>query len=198
MKKILSFPFHPILLAIYPVFALLSFNVGQVEVWAAWRSLLIITLAVLILFGLFLLVFRPAPKAALITSYLVILFFSYGHIHELLVNANGLFFELSHHKYLGSILILLAIVGCGLIFKKVHEFRTITNILNVAAISAVLLTIIPIITFSIKLEQSKRENQARMTPEISFTGSAPGYAGYLLYYLRFLYTGRFLRAQFQL
>ena len=111
MKNINNFPFHPFLLAVYPVLALLSYNIDQVGVWVVWRSLLIVISAAIILTGILALVIKPFQKAAIISSFILILFFSYGQVHELLLNSKGLLFEISHHKYLGAIFLIIFVIG---------------------------------------------------------------------------------------
>ena len=172
MKNIKNIPFHPFLLAVYPVLALLSFNIDQVGVWVVWRSLLIVISAAIILSGILALVIKPFQKAAIISSLILILFFSYGQVHELLLNSKGLLFEISHHKYLGAIFFLIFVIGIIAIIRKIHQYQTITITLNIISAAIVILTIIPIVSYSYNLQRTKNNLPGNENTDISFSGDA--------------------------
>jgi hypothetical protein len=171
MKKILNFPFHPFLFAIYPVLALLSFNIDQVGIWVVWRPLLIVLGGTIILLATLAFFLKPFQKEAIITSFLLLLFFSYGHVHELLVNSKGLLFEVSHHKYLGTILLIILIIGIIIIIRKIHYYQTITTTLNIVSVVILILSIIPIINYSFNLEKTKKNIQSNISTDISFNAN---------------------------
>jgi len=83
--RLFSVPWYPLVLAMYPALALLSSNIGQVKLGAAWRSLLVSVLFVALLFGLLTLILRNRFRAAFLSTLLMILFFSYGHVYMLLL-----------------------------------------------------------------------------------------------------------------
>ena len=172
MKNIKNFPFHPFLLAIYPVLALLSYNIDQVGVWVVWRSLLIVISAAIILSGILALVIKPFQKAAIISSFILILFFSYGQVHELLLNSKGLLFEISHHKYLGAIFLIIFVIGLIAIIRKIHQYQTITTTLNIISAAILILTIIPIVSYSYNLQKDKNNLQGKENTDISYSGDA--------------------------
>jgi uncharacterized membrane protein len=57
-------PFHPFLWAVYPILALLAFNLGQVYLWMAARSLVLSLLATTVFFVLLWLIYRDWHKHA--------------------------------------------------------------------------------------------------------------------------------------
>jgi hypothetical protein len=79
-----SIPWYPLVFGAYPVLALLAFNAGQVKVEAGWRPLLACIAFAGILFALLKLLLRDWHRAAFLSTLLMILVFSYGHIHILL------------------------------------------------------------------------------------------------------------------
>src|SRR5215208_5130826 len=89
MKKNLSawfaIPWYFVPFSIYPVLSLLAFNIGQVKVGTGWRSLLISVLFGGLLFLLLNLLLRNAYRAAFLTTLVLVLFFSYGHVYDLLL-----------------------------------------------------------------------------------------------------------------
>ena len=77
LKK-LQTPIYPILLAAYPVLALLSYNISRVKYPAAIRSLLLACLAASLIFRL---TYRDAHRADFIVA-VWLLSFSYGQVYN--------------------------------------------------------------------------------------------------------------------
>ena len=80
----LSIPWYPLVFGAYPVLALLAENIGEVKVEAGWRLLLICISFAGLLFILLRLLLLDWHRAAFLSTLLMILFFSYGHVHILL------------------------------------------------------------------------------------------------------------------
>ncbi|MBK8428167.1 MAG: hypothetical protein IPL27_20370 [Lewinellaceae bacterium] len=99
-----SKPWYPLAISAYPVVALLSANVGQVQNSAGMRSLLISILFGVILYALVWLFLRQAHKAAVLTSLWLALFFSFGHIY---IALDAKFPDLSYTNWLGVVWIVL-------------------------------------------------------------------------------------------
>jgi hypothetical protein len=171
MKKFKYIPFHPFLLSFYPVLALLSFNISQVDIWVVWRPLLVVTIGTMIILGFLAVFIKPLQKTAVVTSFILLMFFSYGHIHQILVNSKGLIFEISHHKFLGSIFFVLTLSGVIVIIKRLKKTEVINKTLNVIALAAVILTILPVISYSNQLSNSKKNRPEGEQTEISFSGT---------------------------
>ena len=85
MKKTLI---HPFLFGLAPAMMMLASNVSQVMLSDTLRSFLASFLLTLFLLGSARLILRSWPKAALITTLLLILFFSYGHVFSMLHGLN--------------------------------------------------------------------------------------------------------------
>jgi len=77
-------PWYFITFAAYPVLALLSLNISQVRYTAGIRPLAISVVAAVALFLLFRLVYRDWQRAAFATSALTILFYTYGHVFNVI------------------------------------------------------------------------------------------------------------------
>lgn len=76
-----SKPWYPILIAAYPVLALLSANTGQIQPEAGIRSLLVSVVFGGVLFFVVWLLIRQAHKAAFLTTLWLALFFTFGHAY---------------------------------------------------------------------------------------------------------------------
>jgi hypothetical protein len=84
LSKVFNAPWYFITLAAYPVLALLSHNISQVRYTAGIRPLMISVLAASLLLLLFRLVYRDWHRAAFATAVFTVLFYTYGHVFDLL------------------------------------------------------------------------------------------------------------------
>ena len=85
MKRVVSNwfskPLYPIMIAAYPVLALLSSNAGQIQPEAGIRSLLVSVVFGGVLFFVIWLFIRQAHKAAFLATLWLALFFTFGHAY---------------------------------------------------------------------------------------------------------------------
>jgi hypothetical protein len=77
-ERFLFSPIHPLLFSIYFVFRLFVFNVHDIPLLNLFRPLLISVLAALLFFSLFYFLVRNRQLAALMTSVLLLMFYSYS------------------------------------------------------------------------------------------------------------------------
>ncbi|MGA2489607.1 MAG: hypothetical protein ABSF99_05405 [Anaerolineales bacterium] len=84
LVKVLNAPWYFIPLAAYPVLALLSHNISQVRYTAGIRPLIISVVAALLFFLLLRLIYQDWHRAAFATAALTVLFYTYGHVFDLL------------------------------------------------------------------------------------------------------------------
>jgi hypothetical protein len=127
------FPFHPLLFSAYPVLALLSYNIREVEPDAALRPLVLSLAAGISLFIFLRLILRNWHTAALATSIGLLWFFSYGHLYSLLEGVSVLGVTIGRHRYLILAYLVLAVAGSGWILSR-PENKHATLLLNLVGI----------------------------------------------------------------
>jgi hypothetical protein len=167
MHIIRRIPIHPFLIAIYPILQLLSHNISQVELWVAYRSLLIAGSSALILFGILFLILRNNAKAGLITSVFMLVFFTYGPIYNSFkkIGAPGTFF-LAHHTVLVPILVILLVGICWLIWHG-KNLESLTEVFNLGSALLVVLAIIPIAYYKISLKDKEQQQPVALNSQLS-------------------------------
>jgi hypothetical protein len=129
LLKVLNAPWYFAFFAAYPVLALLSHNISQVRYTAGIRPLLISITASLLLFLLFRLVYRDWYRAAFVTTALIVLFYTYGHVFDLLQPK----WEIHLAFWLGGlwlVLTVLALVWAGLPRAGFHGAVLALNIIS--------------------------------------------------------------------
>ncbi len=154
------FPLHPFLFAVYPILALLAANISEVEPSSMWRSLLLSVLAAALLALAFYAIFREWERAALLTTILLMLFYSYGHVYILLkgVEINGFF--LFRHRTLIPLWIVSGILLIWWVSRKSFRAGTGTYALNLVGLILLVLPVFQLGTFFLQ----RRSLQAEQDP----------------------------------
>src|SRR5215207_8914288 len=149
---------HPFLFATYPILALLAFNRSEVDVSSGLRALLLsILLAGLLLLG-FDLIFRDWKRAALLSTILLILFYSYGHVYIALkgVNIDGVY--LFRHRTLVPIWVGLSVLLFWWVSSKLKNVASATYALNLVGLFLLILPFFQLTSFLVQSRTSQTEN----------------------------------------
>jgi len=156
LKRFLQFPFHPLLIGIFPVISLYAWNQGETGFDAALRLVLVCLALAILVIGLFKLALRDWLKAALLTSLLLVLFYSYGHIYIGIKNAEVLGLIIGRHRYLAGLWTVL-FAGLGwLIFRSKSDLSGLTRSINLVALVLVAIPLYQIVDYNIRAGQSSR------------------------------------------
>jgi hypothetical protein len=139
--RLFSIRWYFIVFSAYPVLALLSFNIGQVKLGAGWRPLLISVAFAVLLFVLLKLLLRDTYRAAFLSTLWMALFFSYGHIHILLVEK---WEDVNFTPYLLIGWLILALVFFIWATRPRFTFRDAALPLNVIALGLVVTSLVQI------------------------------------------------------
>jgi hypothetical protein len=144
MKRTLAI--HPFLFASYPILALLSYNIEWANIADAYRSLAVTLLFATILLLVTRWLTKDWLKAGLIVTLVVLLFFSYGHIYELLKKSEH-FAAIGRHRYMIPTWGLLFTIATIFIVRTKSNLQSFTKALNIAAAAALILPVATIVQF---------------------------------------------------
>ena len=134
-----TFYFYPFLVGLFPVISLLGSNATEVNLTEGFRAVLFSILLSTIVYLLIQILVRKPPKTALLTTFLLILFYSYGHLH-LFLETNPLFgLDLARVRFLVPLYAILLGAGSFGILKINPDFRNLSQGLTVMAVVALLL-----------------------------------------------------------
>jgi hypothetical protein len=151
MRWLKQYPWYTLLIAVYSPMALIAFNVGQVQFDAVFRSLLITLVSVFLLTTLVMLLVRDGRKAGLIVSVFLILFFSYGHVYDVIAKLNIGGILIGRHRYL-MVLYLLALLGVILwVLRSKSSFSQSALVLTTIAVVALFFPLYQLIMYQIKV-----------------------------------------------
>jgi len=141
-------PFHPVLFAIYPVVFLMAYNVRRFALAEAFFPVLLSVGATAVIWVVAWRVTGNGKKAAVLASFLTILFWSYGHVFEAQGGIRGICLtvagvKLGPNKILFAAWGVLLLAGTPVIFRLRESLPVVTAVLNL--MSAVLL-VLPTVT----------------------------------------------------
>ena len=154
------FPFHPLALAAYPVLSLLATNIEEVDWRVGLRPLLIALAGGALLFIILRLLLKDWSRAGLVSSYLLVLFFSYGHIYNLLENHPLFGLNLGRHRYLVVIYAILLVIGLWLLLRRVKNPSRGTFPFNIVGLVLVAIPLLQITASLIQSAAHQRETAA--------------------------------------
>src|ERR1051325_2177026 len=120
------FPFHPFFFAAYPILALLAFNISELNISAGIRPLLATVLLAAVLLLIFRALYRDLNRGALLASAFLVLFFSYGHIYNLLAGIEIAGIHLFQHRTLLPLWLILAVLAVWWASRRKGDVPTLT------------------------------------------------------------------------
>ena len=141
---------HPFLFAVYPVLALLAYNIEEIKVQDALRSFVVSLLVVWAIYFLLSRWLKNPAKAALITSFSLLLFYSYGQIYNMLKPLTLLEVALGRHRLLLPLWIAGGVVGVILILRAKGQLSSLTRALNLIAVILLLFPLSQLALYSIR------------------------------------------------
>jgi hypothetical protein len=136
-SRLQGFPFHPLLFAAFPILNLYVHNIEEVPLQQIWRPLGLALLGSMMIWVFVSLLTRHVRKAALIASPLILAFFSYGHVANLL--PDGLYSAAVPACIVGLLILLL------ILFKSRGTLVHATNAMNLAAGALLILNCLAVI-----------------------------------------------------
>ncbi len=174
-RAIRGLPIHPLLIGLYPVLGLFAHNIEEISTRAPLRAVLVSLAGVVLLYLLAYLLLKNLHQAAVLTSLLAALFFGYGHVYSLLKGSDLAGLGLPRHRYMALLWIGIAILGWRWVRRWRGEAK-LTPILNLAALSLLLLPMLQTVSFGVQVLRAERERAATSTEftlQVQDPGSLP-------------------------
>lgn len=145
---------HPILFAIYPTIALLANNIEEIKIGVALRPLAISLITCLLLYSSLRIFFKDRRTTSVVTSLILIVFFSYGHIYTYLETTLSPGLYLGRHRYLAPFTVFLTLIVIYAIVRNRHRLYTLNSLLNWIGVVALVIPMINIARY--ELESTNR------------------------------------------
>jgi len=182
LKK--SLVIHSFLFAITPILFLFSHNVEQVSLSEMFLPSAIVLGFTLLLVLLSRLIFRDIKKAAILISISLVLFFSYGHIYDLITDWHINSFTIGRHRYLMLAWGFLFTCSAYLTIRTRRDLHNVTTTLNIVALSLVVIPLLNIGVYELKTKNTWQDTSKSMEgSETTTTNPGNGSAFRDIYYI---------------
>ena len=168
MKKILPY-LHPFLFAVYPIVELRNFNIAYVDSATLARPILISLASTAVIWGILRLLTREWKKSGIVTTIIVIIFFSYGHVF---LQIQSTFGEMIRHRYLLLIFAALFALAVWFIFWRMKNAERLVNFLTTAGAFLTIFSVAVSVQHDLAVYQSAREARAAMESAREAAGSS--------------------------
>jgi hypothetical protein len=166
MKKFLT-SLHPFLFALYPIFELRNHNITYVEVVSIVRPIILSILLTGLIWGILQLLFRNWQKSGIITTLVVIAFFTYGQVFIEIESAFGI---LMRHRQLTLIYAAILLALTVFILWKVKNPGTLTSFLTVTGAALTIFSVVRTVQYDLAVYQSAQRSsnvQSSLTQTVS-------------------------------
>lgn len=136
---------HPFLITAYPVLFLYANNINEVQFTNVIRSLVVVSVSSLLAGLVFRLCFKDWHKAGVALSVCIVMFFSYGFLHNALRAANlrGYIlwgYQIGVNTYLLPLWLLVFLMALYWIWRSKKSYQNATKLLNIIAVTLIVIT----------------------------------------------------------
>lgn len=112
---------HSFLFTIYPIIALIANNTGEIRFSEIYRSLILSVLMTAILLLLLRIFVKEWERASLILTGTLILFFSYGHLYDVIKNREIGDLILGRHRFLLPLVAFILSVWVWFVWRRLKD-----------------------------------------------------------------------------
>ena len=144
LRRLAGIPLHPLLFGIYPVLSLWYINIDQVAVYAILRTLLVSFGLAMVCYLAAAIIFRRWNKAAIFSSLLLVLFFTYGHMLDLVDKATIFGFLIGRRSYLLALWGLILVLVAVFLWRTKSELKTLNQALMLMSVFLVLMVLVQV------------------------------------------------------
>jgi hypothetical protein len=138
LKKLIDSPLiTPLLFAIFPILSLWATNFSRIDAQDVLRPLLEAILAALVIYFILKWVLRDGGKAGLLSTLVLFLYFSYGHIFAMIRGIPDL--GLTRNRIMGPLWLLALLAGGFLIVKFGKKISGLIPFLNYTGLALLVL-----------------------------------------------------------
>ena len=158
-NKLIAFSL-PVLFSLYPVLALAAHNLSEMDLADAYRSFFLAIVFAFLTFSLAYLFSRNVQLSALYSVVLILLFFSYGHIYDLLRETTIFGVFAFRHRILALIWIASLVLGIYVVSRSNKDYRQLIQVFGLVAAVSLLPPLWEISNYQLRAIDIEKENRA--------------------------------------
>ena len=134
--------FHPFLIAFFPIMAIYSVNIGLIQLEQFIFPTILIVGSALLFFLCLKYILKNGKKAALIVTLAFIIFFSFGHVYNMLNQVSIGDTDLGSNRTLLPIFVISFGIGSFLIIRTKRTLDNATSIVNTISIAFIAVIVV--------------------------------------------------------
>ena len=162
----------PILFAIFPILALWETNYSRFSTIEILLPAMETLLATFLLYFLARLVIRNSVKAGLLSTLILLLYFTYGHVYNLIEDKTIFGLMVGRHRVLIVIWAVIFVVGTFAILRYGSRAAKLTSILNVAGLGLLVLSVFQLVYLDISSNLPETEHPVTLSTTTTLKSSA--------------------------
>ena len=162
LNRLIEIPFHPVLFFSFPILSLLAWNIEELYPGQAARSLLLSLLLCAVLWAILGLAFRDMRRAALLTSLIGLLIFTYGHVYHQIEYRTVAGVLVGRHRYLLAGWCAMLLLLGWLIVRRAGSARPATQLVNLVAVAMVMMPLVSIAGFYANVLRAEAPRATRL------------------------------------
>ena len=155
--------FHPVLFSLFPVLFLFTLNIDSLNHEEVILPIILVPIVCLVIWAALSLILKNKYKAGMIVSIGVILFFSYGHLHNVLTDSE-VTEDISRHRYLVIPFVSIFVITIIYFVKTNRLLNNATTISNGISVALILMTLVNIGSFAFSDSSLNLENEPDFIP----------------------------------
>ena len=152
-EKLKNWPLHPFLLALYPILFLLANNASEVRPYVSVRAIVLALFCTLLLLVFFRLIISRWEVASLMTTLVVVVLLSYGHLYHGLRDLIPGGSQIIRHRFLLPAVIILFILTLLIIRRNQNKLSSITQYMNVISFVLIVMPIFQILQSEVRYQR---------------------------------------------
>jgi hypothetical protein len=164
-KQVYAFPWHSLLIALYAPVGLGAHNIGQTSAGSIVRAVTLSGLFALLLLFVCWLLIRNWQVAGVVTTLLLVLFLTYGHLYNFISDLQVGGFLIGRHRYLVMAWFLFACLGSWWAIRKSRRYTSLTSTLNLMSLFLLAMPVAQLVFYEARSAGPPR-SEARQQPQV--------------------------------
>ncbi len=166
-KQVSAFPWHSLLIALYAPLGLGAHNIGQTSAGSIVRAVILSGTFAILLLGVCWLFLRNWQAAGVVTTLLLVLFLTYGHLYNYISDLEVGGILIGRHRYLVIVWTGLGLAGSWWALRKSRNHASLTSTLNLMSMFLLAMPVAQLVYYQARVTNLQRpEAPERQVQEV--------------------------------
>ena len=149
-KQLSAFPWHSLLIALYAPLGLGAHNIGQTSAGSIVRAVILSGMFAILLLLVCWLILRNWQVAGAVTTLLMVLFLTYGHLYNYVSDLEVGGILVGRHRYLVIVWAGLAVAGSLWAIRTSRKYSSLTSTLNLLSVFLLAMPVVQLAFYQLR------------------------------------------------